>query len=184
MAWMTLAVLGLGYVVLPLRREACKAGLPAVGVDVPVGVVPSLSGGRSHVDDISWEDIRPVPSLRLPATSVVEDLGPANTHNICVPTPLNSDQAPPSRRSCQRRSQSRRCYGWVTSLLSGHRPTSARPTESLRPSSRGSASCSRRCNEDWTWRGWETTRNVFSRHGWGCALKVAMVGHAGGESLR
>ena len=48
-----LAVVGLGYVGLPLVYEAVHAGLSVRGYDVNQGVVDGLNGGTSHIDDLS-----------------------------------------------------------------------------------------------------------------------------------
>ena len=50
---MGLVVIGLGYVGLPLAREAVLSGHLVVGLDTSPTVVASLNAGRSHVDDIS-----------------------------------------------------------------------------------------------------------------------------------
>ena len=47
------AVIGLGYVGLPLVVEAARAGLRVTGVDIDDRVVNGLNTGRSHVDDVS-----------------------------------------------------------------------------------------------------------------------------------
>ncbi|MDO5712629.1 MAG: NAD(P)-binding domain-containing protein, partial [Micrococcales bacterium] len=51
------AIIGLGYVGLPLAQEAAAAGLRVLGYDVSARVVGALSDGRSHVDDLSDADI-------------------------------------------------------------------------------------------------------------------------------
>ena len=50
-------VIGLGYVGLPLAREAISSGLRVVGFDVNADIVVQLNSGRSHVDDISHADV-------------------------------------------------------------------------------------------------------------------------------
>ena len=61
-----LVVIGLGYVGLPLAQEATRAGLQVSGYDVSTGVVEALNAGRSHVDDLSDEDVATMVSGRLP----------------------------------------------------------------------------------------------------------------------
>ena len=51
------AIIGLGYVGLPLAQEASKVGLKVLGFDVSQRVVDGLNSGRSHVDDLSDDDI-------------------------------------------------------------------------------------------------------------------------------
>ena len=91
---MDLVVIGLGYVGLPLVREAARAGLRVAGLDRDARVVAGLKAGRSHIDDVSSAEIEEmleagfVPSLR-------EDvLDGARTVVICVPTPLSPEGGP------------------------------------------------------------------------------------------
>ena len=53
-----LALVGLGYVGLPLVKGAVDAGLTVRGYDVNQGVVDGLNVGRSHIDDLTDEDER------------------------------------------------------------------------------------------------------------------------------
>ncbi|WP_229808248.1 nucleotide sugar dehydrogenase, partial [Actinomadura livida] len=91
---MDLVVIGLGYVGLPLVREACRAGLRAGGLDRDARVVAGLKAGLSHIDDVSPADIEDmleagfVPSLH---EDVLDD---ARTVVICVPTPLSPEGGP------------------------------------------------------------------------------------------
>ena len=48
-----LIVIGLGYVGLPLVREADRAGMRVTGYDYSQDVTAGLNAGRSHVDDIT-----------------------------------------------------------------------------------------------------------------------------------
>jgi len=89
-----LAVVGLGYVGLPLVREATRAGLRVVGLDVSERVVATLTSGRSHVDDISDADVAEMLSAGFTATTDEAVLGQASTVVICVPTPLDEDGGP------------------------------------------------------------------------------------------
>ncbi|MEQ4210377.1 hypothetical protein ABNF93_34020, partial [Actinopolymorpha sp. B9G3] len=86
-----LAVVGLGYVGLPLVREGCRAGLRVVGLDVSDGVIAGLSSGRSHVDDICDADIAAMLAAGFTVTSDEAVLATAETVVICVPTPLDED---------------------------------------------------------------------------------------------
>jgi UDP-N-acetyl-D-glucosamine dehydrogenase len=90
----TLAVIGLGYVGLPLVREACGSGLNVIGYDVSERVVETLSGGRSHVDDLSDADVRGMLDSGLKVTSDPSCLTGADIIVICVPTPLSEDGGP------------------------------------------------------------------------------------------
>ncbi|GAA2758421.1 nucleotide sugar dehydrogenase [Actinopolymorpha rutila] len=90
-----LAVVGLGYVGLPLVREACRAGLRVVGLDVSPRVVAGLAAGRSHIDDLSDTDVTAMLAAGLTVTTDAEEaLSSVGTVVICVPTPLDDDGGP------------------------------------------------------------------------------------------
>ncbi|GAA1857502.1 nucleotide sugar dehydrogenase [Actinomadura bangladeshensis] len=91
---MDLVVIGLGYVGLPLVREACRAGLRAGGLDRDARVVAGLKAGLSHVDDVSPAEIEQMLEAGF-APSLREDvLDGARTVVICVPTPLSPEGGP------------------------------------------------------------------------------------------
>jgi nucleotide sugar dehydrogenase len=87
-------VIGLGYVGLPLVQAAARSGLAVVGFDVSAGVVDALNAGRSHVDDLSDDDIAELLRLGFRATTDAGVLGQTRHVVICVPTPLSEDGGP------------------------------------------------------------------------------------------
>ena len=89
-----LVVIGLGYVGLPLAQEASRAGLSVVGLDVVPRVVDGLNAGRSHVDDLSDDDIAAMLATGFRATSDATVISEADAVVICVPTPLGADGGP------------------------------------------------------------------------------------------
>lgn len=89
-----LAVIGLGYVGLPLALETARAGLSVVGFDVSATVVEALNEGRSHVDDVSNADVSTMLDAGFRATTDGSELGQADTVVICVPTPLSEEGGP------------------------------------------------------------------------------------------
>ena len=89
-----LLVIGLGYVGLPLVREATNVGLNVVGYDIGQGVVDLLNDGRSHVDDISDSDVQKMLAAGFRATSDETAVGDPDTIVICVPTPLSEADGP------------------------------------------------------------------------------------------
>jgi UDP-N-acetyl-D-glucosamine dehydrogenase len=89
-----LLVIGLGYVGLPLVREATNVGLNVVGFDIGQGVVDLLNDGRSHVDDISDSDVQKMLAAGFRATSDETAVGDPDTVVICVPTPLSEADGP------------------------------------------------------------------------------------------
>jgi len=89
-----LAVIGLGYVGLPLAQEAARSGLQVLGFDIHPGVVGGLNSGVSHVDDLSDADIAEMLDKGFRATTDPAEIGEAATVVICVPTPLAEDGGP------------------------------------------------------------------------------------------
>ncbi|MGH7724311.1 MAG: nucleotide sugar dehydrogenase, partial [Candidatus Eiseniibacteriota bacterium] len=90
-----LAVIGLGYVGLPLAMEFARAGFTVFGIDVDEKKVADLKRGRSYVGDIPARDVaEAVRSGRFLPTTDFHVLRQADTINICVPTPLNKTKDP------------------------------------------------------------------------------------------
>jgi UDP-N-acetyl-D-glucosamine dehydrogenase len=89
-----LLVIGLGYVGLPLAREAALSGLEVVGHDLSRDLVSGLNSGRSHVGDISDADIGEMLARGFRATTAETELGDPDTVVICVPTPLSAASTP------------------------------------------------------------------------------------------
>ncbi len=89
------AIIGLGYVGLPLAISFVEAGLTVVGVDASAGRVAELAAGRSPIDDIP--DERLASALRS-GLSVVEpsgaNLADADVIFVCVPTPITKSKDP------------------------------------------------------------------------------------------
>jgi UDP-N-acetyl-D-glucosamine dehydrogenase len=87
-------IIGMGYVGLPLAREATAAGLRVIGLDINLEVVAGLNAGRSHVDDLADSDVGEMLHSGFSATTDSGVLRRARTIVICVPTPLSSDGSP------------------------------------------------------------------------------------------
>jgi hypothetical protein len=87
-------IIGMGYVGLPLAREASAAGLSVIGLDISPEVVDGLNHGRSHVDDLADYDVAEMVRHGFFATADTGQLRRARTIVICVPTPLSKDGAP------------------------------------------------------------------------------------------
>ncbi|RLK22497.1 nucleotide sugar dehydrogenase [Micromonospora sp. M71_S20] len=87
-------ILGLGYVGLPLAREAVHAGASVCGYDVNEAVVANLNAGRSHVDDLTDAEVAEMRAGGFTATTDETEIASAATAVICVPTPLSEDGGP------------------------------------------------------------------------------------------
>jgi len=87
------AVLGLGYVGLPLIVTMARAGIEVTGFDIDPRVVTSLKAGRSHIDDVTEGDLAEI-SDRTRYTSEISDIKDRDVLFICVPTPLAVGKQP------------------------------------------------------------------------------------------
>ena len=86
------AVIGLGYVGLPLAIEAANSKLKVVGYDINESLVGNLNKSLSHVEDISDKDLEDAFSNELLITSDPKILGDSEYIVISVPTPLTDYQ--------------------------------------------------------------------------------------------
>jgi len=90
-----LAIIGQGYVGLPLAMAAVEAGWRVIGVDNSDERVVSLNRGASHIEDVSGHQIKNALAAGLyTATNVFSDIASADVVAICVPTPLDLDRKP------------------------------------------------------------------------------------------
>jgi UDP-N-acetyl-D-glucosamine dehydrogenase len=90
----TAGVLGLGYVGLPLLITASRAGLGAIGFDIDSGRIEALTAGRSHVDDVSNDDLSKAVADGAVFTGNPSELRRADALFICVPSPLGRNRQP------------------------------------------------------------------------------------------
>ncbi len=89
------AVIGLGYVGLPLAVELAQAGFEVVGIDLNEPRVRKLQRGVSYIQDVPTTDLRSVvKSGHFRATTDFSALRRCDTVNICVPTPLSKQRDP------------------------------------------------------------------------------------------
>jgi UDP-N-acetyl-D-glucosamine dehydrogenase len=89
------AILGLGYVGLPLAVAFGDAGFKVVGIDPDRRKVETIERGESHIQDIANEQVaRLVKSGNLCATTDFSALLEADAVSICVPTPLRKTGDP------------------------------------------------------------------------------------------
>jgi UDP-N-acetyl-D-glucosamine dehydrogenase len=90
-----IAVVGLGYVGLPLAISLVEAGLEVEGVDAWSERVAELRAGRSPVDDISNDRLAEAleAGFRI-SVSADASLADADVIFVCVPTPLTTSKDP------------------------------------------------------------------------------------------
>jgi UDP-N-acetyl-D-glucosamine dehydrogenase len=87
-------IIGLGYVGLPLACEATRSGLRVIGFDLNEEVVAGLEAGRSHIDDLTDDDVIDMARCGFRATTDPSVIALARTVVICVPTPLSEGGGP------------------------------------------------------------------------------------------
>ena len=118
----TVAVIGLGYVGLPLALNFAKAGYQVVGIDVDQRKVDAINAGHSYIGDVTPAELAPYVRMATavqrdgdrqlamgvqPAVAVMEQaqgslrattdfaaLADCDAVSICVPTPLNKTGDP------------------------------------------------------------------------------------------
>jgi len=89
------AVIGIGYVGLPLVVEVAKAGFTVTGYDKSTEKVNAVTAGRSYIKDVPTEVLGPlVSSGKVSASNDPDVLAKADVVIICVPTPLNKTKDP------------------------------------------------------------------------------------------
>jgi len=89
------AVIGLGYVGLPLAVEKAKAGFTVVGIDRNADRVEQVNRGENYIPDILASELASVvASGRLRATQDFSVVAEVDVVTICVPTPLDKNKQP------------------------------------------------------------------------------------------
>lgn len=89
------AILGLGYVGLPLAMVCSQAGFRVVGIDSSEKKIDILTAGKSDVDDVTDEEVKKfIAGGKILPTSDFTRLQKADCIAICVPTPLNKTKDP------------------------------------------------------------------------------------------
>lgn len=89
------AVVGLGYVGLPLAVEKAKAGYKTIGFDVQNKKVELVNKGHNYIGDVVDDDLKElVGNGMLKATTDFNFVKDVDFVAICVPTPLDDHQQP------------------------------------------------------------------------------------------
>ena len=92
---MKIAIVGLGYVGLPLALQFARNGVEVLGLDVDPAKVDALNEGRSYIKHIeaAWVQAE-VKASRLVVSTDFSRLKSVEAVIICVPTPLNKNREP------------------------------------------------------------------------------------------
>ena len=93
-----IAIVGAGYVGLPLAQVFADAGRTVVLVDVDPERVAQLNRGQSYVEDVPSENLkRLVDDGRVTATTEYDELREADAILVALPTPLSRQREPDLR---------------------------------------------------------------------------------------
>jgi UDP-N-acetyl-D-glucosamine dehydrogenase len=92
---MRIAIVGLGYVGLPLGLQFAHSGVEVIGLDIDAVKVESIKKGQSyirHIDSAAVGSL--VESGKLHASTDFSEIKHVEAVVICVPTPLNKNREP------------------------------------------------------------------------------------------
>ena len=91
----TVAIIGLGYVGLPLGMAAVDAGWSVIGIDTSESRVKQLNSGESPVEDVSNSVLKSATDKGVfVATQDFGIVSSASVVVVCVPTPLDDNRNP------------------------------------------------------------------------------------------
>jgi len=99
------AVIGLGYVGLPLACLCAKKGHSVVGIDINKDIVEKTNKGVSHIKDESLERSLKEVAGKLTAKADFSDIPALDVIIICVPTPVDEKYKPdlrPLKSACDK----------------------------------------------------------------------------------
>lgn len=92
---MKIAIIGLGYVGLPLSLQFANSGIPVLGVDLDEAKAKALNSGKSYIKHIASENVAAVRGDGLfEAVTDFSRISEVGCVIICVPTPLNKYREP------------------------------------------------------------------------------------------
>src|SRR5256885_12545072 len=89
------AIIGAGYVGVPLAQVFADAGRTVVLVDVKAGVVEALNRGESHIEDVPSDQLKAhVDAGRISATLEYDVVRDADAILVALATPLTKQREP------------------------------------------------------------------------------------------
>ena len=92
---MKTAVIGLGYVGLPLSFQLARCGVTVLGLDIDTAKVDALNQSKSYIKHIPSEAVAEAVSAgKFSASSDFSRIKEVEAIIICVPTPLNKNREP------------------------------------------------------------------------------------------
>jgi UDP-N-acetyl-D-glucosamine dehydrogenase len=92
---MNIAIIGLGYVGLPLCLQFARRGVRVLGLDIDAKKVSALNAGRSYIQHVPASEIKKlVRAGKFSASTDFAKIKNVEAILICVPTPLKKNRAP------------------------------------------------------------------------------------------
>ncbi len=92
---MKIAIVGLGYVGLPLSIQFTHSGVSVLGLDIDTVKVENINAGRSYIKHIASETLAEVVKAgKFSASTSFARVNEVEAVIICVPTPLNKNREP------------------------------------------------------------------------------------------
>ena len=90
-----IAIIGLGYVGLPLAVTFAEAGFRVTGIDVDKQRVDAVKRGQSYIPDLASSTLLSlIKTEKLSFTTDFDELNEVDAISICVPTPLHKTRDP------------------------------------------------------------------------------------------
>ena len=89
-----IAVVGMGYVGLPLALRYAEVGYGVLGIDIDPAKVQALNAGRSYIEHIPGATVAAACAAKFEATEDFQRCVDADALIICVPTPLDQYREP------------------------------------------------------------------------------------------
>jgi UDP-N-acetyl-D-glucosamine dehydrogenase len=90
-----IAIIGLGYVGLPLSLQFARSGANVIGLDIDLAKVKALNAGRSYIKHIKGSAIREQrKQRRFEASADFSRISEVAAVIVCVPTPLDKHREP------------------------------------------------------------------------------------------
>src|SRR4030095_1547681 len=91
----SIAIVGLGYVGLPLSLQFARSGVKVLGLDIDATKVEALNAGKSYIHHIPAAAVaESLTAGRFSASTDFSRVKSVDAVIICVPTPLNRNREP------------------------------------------------------------------------------------------
>ena len=92
---MKIAIIGLGYVGLPLSLQFARSSTTVLGLDIDPAKVEALNAGKSYIKHIESSSVQEIVQAgKFSASTDFSKIREVEAVIICVPTPLNKNREP------------------------------------------------------------------------------------------